>query len=356
MKIHIFTKESNYSFTFLEFFEENFNTADSIFIFRSKAGKFNYSSKLRSRLRFYDTPGKMIIHAFPKVVKSDEIFFHYFPVGPSLYFWFVCLPLLKRKKVNWNLWGGDLYFYLSKKSSLKNYAFEWIRSKLIKQVDRIICPVKGDFELAKKVYNTHAEYYYAFYPALFDHSQLDHLLQSNREPGKKKVIMLGNSADPANRHLELLEWLRPFRDERIRIICPLSYGSKENAEHVMKIATEIYKEKFVPITNYLSQEEYANLLSTVDVAIMNHRRQQGLGNIFTLLYLKKKVYIRSDVSSFEFFQDIGIHIFDSLSISEESFSELLKFESSQAASNYQLVKNETSMQNLLKIWGDVIAD
>ena len=60
----------------------------------------------------------------------------------------------------------------------------------------------------------------------------------------------------------------------------------------------------------LDTDKYLNLLYDIDVAIMNHDRQQGLGNILPLLYFAKKVFMRSGTSSFEYLESIGCHLYD----------------------------------------------
>lgn len=57
-------------------------------------------------------------------------------------------------------------------------------------------------------------------------------------------------------------------------------------------------------------EDYLNLLSKVDVAIFNHKRQQGMGNTITLLGMGKKVYIRSDITTWNFCEEHGLKVFD----------------------------------------------
>jgi len=45
----------------------------------------------------------------------------------------------------------------------------------------------------------------------------------------------------------------------------------------------IFREKFKPLVDFIPFDEYLNLLAKVDIAIFNHKRQQTMGNITTLL-------------------------------------------------------------------------
>jgi dTDP-N-acetylfucosamine:lipid II N-acetylfucosaminyltransferase len=61
----------------------------------------------------------------------------------------------------------------------------------------------------------------------------------------------------------------------------------------------------------MSFSDYNDFLRKVDIAIFNHQRQQGMGNTIALLSLGKKVYIRSDATPWEYFNDMGMAIYDS---------------------------------------------
>lgn len=357
MRLHIFAWESDYGYKFLNFLEANFNIEKDIFIFRLRRGNYKYSKALSDKILFIDTKYKLIFFLLPKLLKSDTIFYHYFPIGLSLFFWFFCLPLLKMKKLIWIIWGGDLYFYKDKPTGVKYSIFEWLRKKIIKHIDIIICLARGDYDLARKVYNTNAKYYYGFYPFPVNFSYLESIRQKSLKKDGVKIILLGNSADPGNRHLEVLKNLEQFKNENLKIICPLSYGEtdSEYVKEIFEYGSLIFNKKFVPILDYYTQNEYAKILSEVDIAIMNHNRQQGFGTIYTLLFLGKKVFLRDDVTSFTFFSELGIEVFDTKVISNITFEKLFEFRRSLGQTNYEIIKEEISDQHLTKLWSSFFA-
>ena len=57
-------------------------------------------------------------------------------------------------------------------------------------------------------------------------------------------------------------------------------------------------------------KDYIDLLSSIDIAVFSHDRQQAMGNIITLLSLGKKVYLKPKISSTQMFQDYNITVFD----------------------------------------------
>jgi hypothetical protein len=121
-------------------------------------------------------------------------------------------------------------------------------------------------------------------------------------------IQIGNSADPSNEHFEMLEMLKPYASDNIRIYAPLSYGDLEYARRVAEAGMSYFGNKFVPMLDYMSFDKYLQFLGDVDIAIFNHRRQQAMGNTITLLGLGKKVFMRNDVTPWKLFKSIGVEL------------------------------------------------
>ena len=70
-------------------------------------------------------------------------------------------------------------------------------------------------------------------------------------------------------------------------------------------------------------DEYINTLSSCSVVIMNHIRQQGLGNIIIMLYLGARVFLRKENPIYGFFKNEGAKIFsiEDLELNRELISE-----------------------------------
>ena len=216
-----------------------------------------------------------------------------------------CMPWLL-KKCYWALWGGDLYIY---KSSAKNFQWrlkEFFRRPVIKRVGYIISYIKGDFELAQKWYHSRAKYIECIlYP-----SNLAPHIPSKPRDHKGIKILVGNSGSPSNNHLEFFEGLQQFKDEDILIFVPLTYGEKSYIHQVINDGKEKFGDKFIPITEHVSNSEYCSFLSTIDIAAFNHNRQQAMGNIISLLGLGKKVFINPHITSWAFFLSKNISVFN----------------------------------------------
>lgn len=248
------------------------------------------------------------------------------------------------KKCNWIIWGGDLYRYKSRQKNLKSNIQELFKKHVIKHMGTLITQIEGDYELAQKWYNAKGSYFYSFmYPSnLYKDFKI-----SNYQRDKSAIsIQVGNSADPSNNHLEIIHSLERYSDKSIEIICPLSYGDKEYTMKVIEEGTKIFGDKFIPIVDFLPFNDYLNLLAKIDIAIFNHDRQQGMGNIVTLLGLGKKVYIRKNTTPMAFFSKLSIEIHDSSD--KRNFNSLFHNANTINYNNIAIIKNVFSERELIK--------
>lgn len=251
------------------------------------------------------------------------------------------------KKCYWIVWGGDLYAYKKSRSKLKYKIFELIRAFIIKRLGGLITHIKGDYELAKKWYGVGGKYYYSFmYP-----SNLYKEISINKKAEDDIVyLQVGNSADPSNNHLDVFEKLRFLNTEKMHIICPLSYGDKEYAEKVMKRGKEIFDNRFEPLLDFISFDKYLEILSKIDIAIFNHKRQQAVGNITTLLGLGKKVYIRDDITTWKFCETHGLKVYSVNSEFQDIF-EPITYEVKNE--NIKKIKEQFSEAKLVSDWENI---
>ncbi|HWR62069.1 MAG TPA: TDP-N-acetylfucosamine:lipid II N-acetylfucosaminyltransferase, partial [Clostridia bacterium] len=135
-------------------------------------------------------------------------------------------------------------------------------------------------------------------------------------------ILLGNSASETNNHFEALDVLAGFAAENIRVICPLSYGDNDYRDRVIKYGQSVLGEKFTYLDKFYNISEYMDILFTVDIGIFNNDRQQALGNIYPLLYLGKKIYMKNDTTMWdEIRNEFGLGVFEIGKIPSESFEQ-----------------------------------
>jgi hypothetical protein len=229
---------------------------------------------------------------------------------------------------------------------MKQKIYEYMRAFCIKRFGGLITYLKGDYELVKKWYKAKGKYYECFmYPSNL-YKEVDLTIRDKEE--NKIYIQIGNSADPSNNHKEIIDKLKEHKEKNIEIICPLSYGNREYAEEIKILGENIFGNKFIALMDFIKFEEYLKILSKVDIAIFNHRRQQAMGNTITLLGLGKKIYIRNDVSQWELFNEKGIKVFDNNTI------ELKKIDYNTKKNNQRIVRRYFSEENLKIQWSKIL--
>jgi hypothetical protein len=168
-------------------------------------------------------------------------------------------------------------------------------------------------------------------------------------------IYLGNSDTPTNNHLDALQLLSKFKDNDIKIICPLNYENKKYAKDIANLGNKLFGDKFLPLFEYIDREKYYALLQSIDVSVMFHNRTQGAGNIIALLKGGVKVYIKSCSTICTLFKELNIHFSTEKEIEKEMFETFSKpLESKKITQNAKILddfflKDEIRIANLKKI-------
>lgn len=242
-----------------------------------------------------------------------------------------CLFLINNKidiPVIWFFWGGEFfndgkfynYFILDKtKAVRRKIYFEYnlfrgikqyikesfpliidlsranrVKLAAIKKLNIIVPVVKGDCDILKKRYKIKAECYHLNYVNPLVESE-----KFNNITGKN--ILLGNSATFSNNFFEAIDQLIQLNIDERKVIIPLSYGDKKLAEYVEKYALDkIGEEKTIILKEFMSYSDYNKILLTCEIVIMNHIRQQAVGNIVQSLINGSHVYLRRESSVYKY--------------------------------------------------------
>jgi hypothetical protein len=311
---------------FIDFVDEHFGREKHHYVFIT-GEKYEYGLTPEHNVEFLPNDDDIFItlHSYMKMAK--KIILHGLWRDKVDILLYLNQELLK--KCYWVMWGGDFYF--PKRHSQ-------IKKQVIKKIAHLITYIEGDYELAQKWYGANGEHHECFmYP-----SNLYKEYAINPKADGAINMQLGNSADPTNNHIEVLEKLVKYRDKNIKIYTPLSYGDKEYAKSVISYGQQLFGDKFVPLIEFMPFEKYLEFLSEIDIAIFAHKRQQAMGNTITLLGLGKKVYMRSDITPWQLFNDIDVKVFDVEDIQIDAIDEETKKE------NHQKIKEYFSEENYLK--------
>jgi hypothetical protein len=118
-------------------------------------------------------------------------------------------------------------------------------------------------------------------------------------------VLLGNSATASNNHIEALDWLRS-RADNARLIVPLSYGDAGYGQRVAAHGRKQFGERLDPLTGWMALADYNERIRRCGFVVMNHRRQQAVGNVTSALYKGATVYLRRENPLFEFLAGLGV--------------------------------------------------
>ena len=338
MYIHIFANQTAYSWALLNLLEKEIDIENHIFVFgigRDHPMDYPYSPHLNKHILYLKQP-RQFIQILKLVYRANWIYIHLLAYDPTLFFWSLNAKLIK--KATWIVWGSDIYAFQKKQQSLRTKIYERLRQHIIPRFSEIAAFVPEDFDIIASVYGSTARYLPILYPLPVNLTQLDNVKNIQRKG--ILAVMIGNSGDPTNNHFEIIEMLSVFRDENMMVFCPLAYGgSEEYRELVISKGISTFGDNFIPWLEMKGKQEYAEQLAGIDVAIMNHKRQQGLGNILALLYLGKKVYIRKEVSSYSFLMRNNCNIYAVESLRGLDFFDFCK----------PIEEKETTISNVGKI-------
>lgn len=226
---------------------------------------------------------------------------------PNLYAPITKQFLLKNKpatQINWfikkNKVARELFYKLKGQRDPYSEVF-----KAIKRVDFFSTYIREDFDFFSKFYDSKT---IRFVEASF--SNIDQYLAGNK---KNRIsedatnIIIGNSNTLESNYLDVISKISETGKEFKEIYCVLSYGNnKDFKSKVISEGQKQLKDIFHPLTDFMSREQYIELLRSCSVGIFFHYRQQAMGNIIALLYMGARVYLSEKNPAYHFFKRKGV--------------------------------------------------
>jgi len=356
--LHIFP-ESMFINDYFNFIDNNFSSIihDLIIINIGGNGKTTklddkfsklYNVKYISTFKLSDV---LILNKYLKNSASyDNIIFH------SLYLNYLLLALLLNLKVvrkaTLTLWGGqDVGPFKVPETKRKYLIFGWfyekIRKIVIKEFKYIGAIKKYNYDRVKSLYNVKGKYKdckYVFKTFI----AYNHIKKNNFTN-----IQISNSGSSFNMTLESLEILKKYKNENIRIFCPLSYGDTDYIIKVIDKGKEIFGKKFIPLTKQMSFDNFSKLLSYMDIFIHNSSEQIGLGSVLINIFHKNKVYLNSKgILYFDLIKD-DYHIYKIEDICKQDFNDFTKYDIEFGEKNKIKAKGILENEGTKEIWDDI---
>lgn len=293
-----------------------------------------------------------------EIANFDKIFWHFLDLKALLYLH----QTANVENFYWVIWGGDVHYKVNRDRGLVSWIRERIREKEIAKIKNVCVDGLGKDKLLNDFYGVSPKVHVTPYPNPIDFATLDKVKNNSfpkmRGDSRRKRLLLGNSASAPNRHVELLEGLAKNNvlESNFEIVCPLSYGDSSYGKFVAEKGNALFGSKFLPIWNFLSPQDYAELMFSVDVAIMGHKEVPGISTLLALLYLGKKVYLRSDVVAYKaWLEGMGVAMFDTLDVVFNKNEDLFAFSEEDSQANCAIIAKEFSSQRCFERWQRVFS-
>lgn len=288
--IHIMPIASEYNCQIVRMINDNpsvFNVKEHLFVIKD----YRIYEKMKAYKNVVHEED--ITHDYKKFIKyadsAEFIFLH----ENALMELSVLIRLRTRilRKIIWVVWGHDLYPE-QLATSLKRKVSNAIRKRISRRYYGVGVGFKYDALKVREDYGGRIK----ILPLPYGYEALAPRVSATRSSSKDEFrVMVGHSAYEFLNHFSVLDRLSRFKNENIKVCLVLAYGRENYADSVKKYAIEIFgKDKVEVVQEMMSREDYIGYLNSVDACILDYKHQAALGNLYILLRLGKKVFLRRD--------------------------------------------------------------
>ncbi|WP_018629364.1 TDP-N-acetylfucosamine:lipid II N-acetylfucosaminyltransferase [Niabella aurantiaca] len=223
-----------------------------------------------------------------------------------------------KTKIYLRKWYFKNHFY----SLIRDFVKEYGRSvfnhrkavsqklRVIQQFSYIVPVIPDDYNILKNKYPSVNNVCYHFNyitPIFFKDFQSVPFVSG-------KNILLGNSSSNTNNHIEVLEILTQVGLKSRQVIIPLNYGDLQYKKAILEYLQKINTFQVQALTDFMEFSEYQTIIHSCEIMIMNHYRQQALGNIIMGLLTGVTIYLseRSPIFNFLIKNGFIVHTVESI--------------------------------------------
>lgn len=339
MNLHLMS-DNKFLDNFIKVSEELQNNNNKYVVYKAQKDKhLKYIKSSEVEIKLWGT--EKFDELVKKVFEYDKVFIHCLkeeavefinnlpPIRPKIYWIFYGFDFFtpqlfynflfdnKTKEIFWQ--NNKIGRYLPKIIFEKLYSLTKFKSKLkkakaISQIDYFMHWNDKDLSFINKYYPNEMEFLEFNYLGTQGDMEYIEKLNNNASldtnTNLETKILVGNSATPTNNHLDIYEILKAeLCLKNFSIYSLLSYGSPKYKDSICDLGKMIFGDKFNPITDFMELRTFYKFLQTMNVGIFGSNRTQAAGNIFVLILLGKKVFLKKENTIFQMLKEKGLFIY-----------------------------------------------